>query len=163
MGKASIGALCSFSIAYAIGDTALSLFSGISLFFIGVSGYGLSLHFYLLAQRILGAARTGSVFASAPFIGSVVAFGLGDRMVTSNMLGGGFLMLIGVILHVTEQHEHEHEHEVLEHEHSHSHNDGHHIHAHESKVMGEHCHSHTHAPIKHSHPHTPDLHHIHKH
>jgi hypothetical protein len=40
---------------------------GMSLFLIGATGYCLSLRFYLLAQRALGAARTGSVFAKAPF------------------------------------------------------------------------------------------------
>ncbi|MDO9158339.1 MAG: DMT family transporter, partial [Burkholderiaceae bacterium] len=54
----------------------------VMLLLIGASGYGLSLRFYLLAQRAFGAARTGSVFAFAPFIGAVAAFALGERTVS---------------------------------------------------------------------------------
>jgi drug/metabolite transporter (DMT)-like permease len=43
------------------------------------TAYGLSLRFYLLAQRNFGAARTASVFSLAPFIGAVLAALLGDR------------------------------------------------------------------------------------
>lgn len=83
------------------------------LFLIGVTGYGLSLRFYLLAQRALGAARTGSVFATAPFIGAVIAFGLGERELSPWLLGGAALMVSGVVLHISERHEHKHEHETL--------------------------------------------------
>jgi len=163
LGKASMGAIGTLLIAFAIDDTSLTLYAGVWLFLIGASGYGLSLHFYLLAQRSLGAARTGSVFATAPFIGALVAFGLGERGVTLFMLGGGGLMLVGVVLHMLEQHDHPHEHEMLEHEHAHTHDDGHHTHSHDSEVIGAHSHRHSHDLITHSHPHTPDLHHIHKH
>jgi hypothetical protein len=133
------------------------------LFLIGASGYGLSLRFYLLAQRSFGAARTGSVFAAAPFVGAVIAFALGDRNVSLLPLGGAALMIAGVLLHITERHEHEHEHDALEHEHAHSHDDGHHDHTHTPMPAGMHSHLHTHEPVRHSHPHAPDLHHIHPH
>ena len=163
LGKAAAGASCSFLIAAASGETALSLDAGAALFLIGATGYGLSLRFYLLAQRAFGAARTGSVFATAPFIGAVVAFGLGERALTLWMLSGAALMLAGVVLHIVEQHEHQHEHEALEHEHAHTHDDGHHTHIHEPMPVGAHSHFHAHEPVTHSHAHTPDLHHVHKH
>ena len=50
-----------------------SVATAIALFAVGATGYGLSLRFYLLAQRAFGAARTGSVFAFAPFIGAALA------------------------------------------------------------------------------------------
>ncbi len=34
---------------------------------------------YLMTQRTMGASRNGSVFAFAPFIGALLAIGLGDR------------------------------------------------------------------------------------
>ena len=40
--------------------------AAVGLLVIGATGYGLSLRFYLLAQRAFGAARTGFVFAFAP-------------------------------------------------------------------------------------------------
>lgn len=163
LSKATLGSICSFLIAVATGETTLSLFAGVSLFLIGAAGYGLSLHFYLLAQRAFGAARTGSVFATAPFIGAVIAFGLGEREVSLWLLAGMVLMLIGVMLHITEQHEHEHEHEIQEHEHAHSHDDGHHTHSHTTIPARMHSHQHKHELVKHRHSHTPDLHHVHKH
>jgi drug/metabolite transporter (DMT)-like permease len=165
LGKATVGATCSFLIAAATGETALSLVTGVGLFLIGAIGYGLSLRFYLLAQRALGAARTGSVFATAPFIGAVIAFGLGERELSLWLLSGAALMLVGVVLHISERHEHKHEHETLDHEHSHVHDDEHHTHTHTHIQVpaGSHSHRHTHKPTTHSHAHTPDFHHIHKH
>jgi len=163
LGKATVGATCSFLIAATTDEMALSLSAGMGLFLIGASGYGLSLRFYLLAQRALGAARTGSVFATAPFIGAVIAFGLGERGLSPWLLVGAALMVAGVVLHISERHEHKHDHEALEHEHAHTHDDGHHTHIHGQKSVGVHSHRHTHEPITHRHSHTPDLHHVHKH
>ena len=163
LSKAAIGAACSLLLAAATEQTSLSLAAGVSLFLIGASGYGLSLRFYLLAQRTFGAARTGSVFAAAPFVGAGVAFALGERNFSLSLLGGAALMIAGVLLHISEQHEHEHEHDALEHEHAHSHDDGHHNHIHIPMSAGMHSHLHTHEPVRHSHPHAPDLHHVHPH
>lgn len=162
LGKSAVGALCSFLIAVASKQMQLPINAGVSIFLIGAMGYGLSLRFYLLAQRTFGAARTGSVFAASPFIGAVIALGLGERGCSFWLLGGAVLMFAGVALHLTETHQHEHIHEALEHEHSHNHDDGHHTHPH-NPMPKVHSHWHTHAPIKHSHPHVPDLHHIHPH
>ena len=111
LGKAAIGASCSLLIAIAVGQTVLSLAAGVYLFLIGAIGYGLSLRFYLLAQRSFGAARTGSVFAFAPFIGAVLAFALGDRSPGGLTATGGLLMLGGVVVHLAEAHRHAHTHE----------------------------------------------------
>lgn len=130
---------------------------------VGATGYGLSLRFYLLAQRAFGAARTGSVFAFAPFIGAAIAIALGDRSGTWIMAVGGLLMVLGVVLHLAESHGHEHAHERLEHEHAHRHDDGHHNHAHDPMPVGTHSHPHVHEPMAHAHPHVPDAHHRHEH
>lgn len=135
----------------------------VMLLLIGASGYGLSLRFYLLAQRAFGAARTGSVFAFAPFIGAVAAFALGERTVSPYLALGGLLMLMGVLLHLAESHAHEHGHEWLEHEHAHRHDDGHHTHSHTSMPSGPHSHWHRHDPLTHTHAHVPDIHHGHTH
>jgi drug/metabolite transporter (DMT)-like permease len=130
---------------------------------IGASGYGLSLRFYLLAQRTFGAARTGSVFAFAPFIGAVAAFGLGERDVTPYLALVGVLILAGVVLHLSASHVHEHTHEALEHEHAHRHDDWHHTHSHTPMPTGPHSHWHRHDPLTHTHAHVPDIHHGHTH
>jgi hypothetical protein len=140
-----------------------TLGAALGLMAVGATGYGLSLRFYLLAQRAFGAARTGSVFAFAPFIGAAIAMALGDRSGTWIMAVGGLLMVLGVVLHLAESHGHEHAHERLEHEHAHSHGDGHHDHAHDPMPVGTHSHAHVHEPMVHVHPHVPDAHHRHEH
>jgi len=163
MAKATLGAAATAVLAVSIGEPWPSLSAALGLLAVGATGYGLSLRFYLLAQRAFGAARTGSVFAFAPFIGAAVAFGFGDRPAGLLMLLGGVLMLAGVVLHLAESHGHEHTHEVLEHEHAHRHDDGHHSHLHDVMPKGSHSHKHTHEPMTHAHPHAPDVHHQHVH
>jgi len=163
LAKCALGAGCSLLIGVASGQTEVSLSAAGGLLLIGAIGYGLSLHFYLRAQRAFGAARTGSVFAAAPFIGAAVALALGDRAFSVAMGLAALLMLAGVILHLAERHEHEHVHEAGEHEHAHTHDDGHHLHTHEPMPVGPHSHVHRHAATAHRHPHVPDLHHLHHH
>jgi len=163
MAKATLGAAATAVLAVSIGEPWPSLSAALGLLAVGATGYGLSLRFYLLAQRAFGAARTGSVFAFAPFIGAAVAFGFGERSAGWLMLLGGVFMLLGVVLHLAESHGHKHTHEVLEHEHAHRHDDGHHSHVHEVMPTVSHSHRHTHEPMTHAHPHTPDVHHQHVH
>ena len=163
MAKAALGTTATIVLALALGEPLPSLVAALALFAIGASGYGLSLRFYLLAQRAFGAARTGSVFAFAPFIGAVVAVALGDRSASGMLALGSALMLAGVVLHLAESHGHEHTHETLEHEHAHRHDDGHHGHGHDPMPVGEHSHRHRHQPLRHAHEHVPDAHHAHHH
>lgn len=161
--KASLGAPAALLLALAWSEPVPRLAQVAALLAIGATGYGLSLRLYLLAQRAFGAARTGSVFAFAPFIGAAVAIALGEQGVSWGMAAGGLLMLAGVGVHLYERHEHEHLHGTLEHEHAHRHDDGHHDHAHDEAPEGEHSHLHGHKPRRHSHPHVPDAHHTHRH
>lgn len=161
--KAAIGALATTVLAIAFSEPVPDLRAAAGLLGIGAAGYGLSLRFYLLAQRAFGAARTGSVFAFAPFVGAVLAFALGERSGSSWMLGGAVLMIAGLTLHLAETHGHEHRHEAMEHEHAHTHDDGHHDHVHEPMPVGTHNHPHRHEPIRHEHMHVPDTHHVHRH
>ena len=131
---------------------------------LGFAGYGLSLVLFVLALRQLGAARTAAYFAAAPFIGAALAVPLLAEPVTSALVLGGLLMVIGVWLHLAERHEHLHVHEPVAHAHRHVH-DAHHQHVHDgSEPPGEpHSHWHEHEPLEHSHPHYPDSHHRHRH
>ncbi|WP_432730644.1 DMT family transporter [Variovorax sp. W6] len=163
LGKAAIGAAATAVLAVVLGEPVPSTAAALILLAVGASGYGLSLRFYLLAQRAFGAARTGSVFAFAPFIGAAFAIALGDRSGTWIMAIGGMLMMLGVALHLIESHAHEHVHERLEHEHAHRHDDGHHDHTHSVLPEGSHSHAHVHEPMRHAHAHVPDAHHRHAH
>jgi len=163
LGKSLLGVGATVLLAVVAGEPRPEWSAALALLAIGASGYGLSLRLYLLAQRAFGAARTGSVFAFAPFIGALVAIALGDRSLSWGMATGGLLMLAGVALHLAESHGHAHDHEWLDHEHAHRHDDGHHDHVHEPMPVDEHSHPHQHAPLRHTHPHVPDVHHAHPH
>ncbi|MGJ7498574.1 EamA family transporter [Variovorax sp. RT4R15] len=163
LGKAVLGVVATTTLALLAREPLPTTGAAAALFLVGGTGYGLSLRFYLLAQRAFGAARTGSVFAFAPFIGAAVAFGLGDRSGTWAMLAGGLLMMAGVALHLFESHGHTHEHESLSHEHAHRHDDGHHNHVHDVMPTQPHSHPHVHDPLHHAHAHVPDAHHRHVH
>ena len=163
LGKSLLGAGATALLAIATGEPLPGWTAALALLAIGASGYGLSLRLYLLAQRAFGAARTGSVFAFAPFIGALVAIALGDRALSGGMAAGGLLMLAGVALHLVESHGHAHDHEPLDHEHAHRHDDGHHDHVHDPMPVGEHSHAHHHTPLRHVHAHVPDAHHAHRH
>ena len=167
--KAALGVACTTSLAAWLHEPLPSAAQALGLLTVGATGYGLSLRFYLLAQRSFGAARTGSVFAFAPFMGALGAFAMGERSSSALMLGAGALMLLGVGLHLMESHAHAHTHDVLEHEHAHSHGkgegDGHHDHEHMHGVTftGTHSHWHRHERLTHAHAHVPDAHHVHTH
>lgn len=132
--------------------------------FVGFIGYGVSLVFFVLALRHVGAARTGAYFSIAPFVGAFVATLAFHDPITAQLVLAGLLMSIGIYLHVAERHEHAHTHEPMEHEHGHVHDD-HHQHEHEpgEDSVEPHTHRHRHARLVHSHPHFPDLHHAHDH
>jgi drug/metabolite transporter (DMT)-like permease len=163
LAKAALGASVTSVLALFWGEPLPPLPAALGLLAVGATGYGLSLRCYLLAQRSFGAARTGSVFAFAPFIGALGAFALGERSASGWLLTGGALMVAGVLMHLAEDHSHEHAHPALDHEHAHTHADGHHDHAHEVMPEGSHSHAHHHSPLRHSHPHAPDAHHQHRH
>jgi drug/metabolite transporter (DMT)-like permease len=163
MFKGALGAGATTLLAFAFGEPVPALWPALALFAVGATGYGLSLRFYLLAQRAFGAARTGSVFAFAPFVGAALACALGERGGSVWMLAGAALMAAGIVLHLAERHAHGHEHEPLQHEHAHTHDDGHHVHRHPLIPTRPHSHLHRHEPQRHSHAHVPDEHHVHRH
>ena len=41
---------------------------------LGFVAYGLSIYYYIYAQRDLGAAKTSAYYAIAPFIGAILSF-----------------------------------------------------------------------------------------
>ena len=167
LAKAVLGSAATGALAWTFGEPLPGATAVLALLAVGATGYGLSLRLYLLAQRAFGAARTGSVFAFAPFIGAAAAFAMGERDASWVLLLGGGLMVAGVLLHLAEAHGHPHTHEALDHEHAHRHDDGHHDHDHDHNhtptLAGPHSHPHVHTPRTHSHPHVPDAHHQHGH
>jgi drug/metabolite transporter (DMT)-like permease len=131
---------------------------------VGFFSYGVSLVLYILGLRHVGAARTAAYFSAAPFIGAIASVVFLSEPITAPFVVAASLMVLGLWLHLTEEHDHEHTHSPLEHDHLHVH-DEHHRHEHgPDDPPGEpHSHFHQHERITHTHPHMPDLHHVHSH
>jgi len=161
--KGGLGAVASTALACAFRDAWPRWAAALALLACGAVGFGASLRLYLRAQRAIGAARTGSIFACAPFVGAAIAWAMGERPGGAVTFAAGALCATGVALHLTERHEHEHRHDAIEHEHAHRHDEGHHGHSHDSYPEGTHSHPHRHEAVTHAHPHGLDPHHRHRH
>ncbi|MGH9139499.1 MAG: DMT family transporter [Acidimicrobiales bacterium] len=130
---------------------------------IGAFGYGASITLWVAGARELGAARGQLVFATAPFVGAVVAWTLLADDVTARAVAALAIAAAGVAMVLRTAHAHEHRHAAVVHDHEHVHDDGHHTHVHADGFTGRHQHPHEHAALVHAHPHLPDLHHRHAH
>ncbi len=160
--KGLVAGTVNILLAFAQGQTAVSLQTLGLAAILGFFSIGLSLVLFMLALRHLGTARTGAYFSMAPFIGALIAVVLLRERLSFSLAISAGLMGLGLWLHLSERHEHRHVHEALEHEHIHVH-DEHHRHEHAETVIEPHSHWHRHEPIGHSHPHYPDIHHRHPH
>jgi len=162
-GKGGLGAVITGGAAWIAGEPGFGAAPAIGLVACGATGFGLSLRLYVLAQRNIGAARTGAIFAVAPFVGAALAWVMGDRAAGAWTAAAAALFALGAYLIVTERHAHAHVHPAVEHDHPHRHDDGHHDHVHAPPFFGEHSHPHHHDAFEHDHEHGPDIHHEHAH
>ena len=81
-----------------LGQRVTELWAVLATLLLGIVAYGLSIFFYVRAQRTLGAARTGAYYAVAPFIGSFLSLLFFREiphplffLALALMLGGAFL------------------------------------------------------------------------
>jgi drug/metabolite transporter (DMT)-like permease len=65
---------------------------------LGFVAYGLSIYFYVYAQRILGAARTSAYYAVAPFIGVFLSLLIFREIPGILFVAALVLMIIGAWL-----------------------------------------------------------------
>ena len=65
---------------------------------VGFVAYGLSIFFYVYAQRLLGAARTSAYYAVAPFIGTLLSLVIFRDVPPVTYFIALVLMLIGAWL-----------------------------------------------------------------
>lgn len=161
--KGLTAGVVNLALATTVGFDWPGLGSIVGAMAVGFLAYGVSLTLFVIALRNLGTARTGAYFSVAPFFGALMALLMGESL-TLPLLACAILMLIGLWLHLTENHDHLHQHVEDEHNHEHQH-DAHHQHPHEDPMKPgvPHRHRHRHLPIEHSHAHFPDVHHQHRH
>lgn len=96
--KGIFSGLGSVIIGLCTGERVTVLWSVVAVLAVGFVAYGLSIFFYVYAQRLLGAARTSAYYAISPFIGtslSLLIFGTLPK--TSYFIAVG-LMAIGAWL-----------------------------------------------------------------
>ncbi len=130
---------------------------------LGSLSYGASIVLFIHAMRSLGAARTSTLFSSAPLAGMLLSFLLFRELPGWLFFVAFPLMLAGTLFLLNEKHEHDHIHKLTTHEHAHVHDDEHHNHNHEGENAQKHSHIHEHGELDHEHHHMPDLHHRHVH
>lgn len=149
--KGIFSGLGSLIVALVAGENIPGLHWIGSVLLLGFVAYGLSINFYIKAQKDLGAAKTSAYYSIAPFLG--VAFGvlLLQEQPGLQFYIGLAIMIAATVLMVKDtislQHTHEHTH-VHIHEHSH----GDLIHTHEH--VHTHSHTHTHGENEAIHSHT---------
>ncbi len=80
------------------------LYGGLTLL-LGFVSYGLSIYFYVYAQRFLGAAKTSAFYAVSPFIGVVFSFLIFNDIPGLTFYPALVLMIIGSYLATTENRE----------------------------------------------------------
>ena len=89
-GSLAIGLLC--------GERILHLWTIPVVLLLGFVAYGLSIYFYVYAQRVLGAARTSAYYAVAPFIGVFLSLLIFRELPGILFAAALLLMIIGAWL-----------------------------------------------------------------
>lgn len=159
--KGTFSGLGSLIVALMIGESLPSVLWAMCVLLLGFVAYGLSIYFYVMAQKDLGAAKTSAYYSIAPFLG--VAFGmlfLAERpavqfyIALAVMVVSTYFMIKDTVeLQHTHEHTHTHTHEhrhgdtIHSHEHTHTHT---HIHVH-GEDTGNHEHNHKAMPHEHLH------------
>lgn len=85
----------SLIIAWTVGERLSSLPYSFAALLLGFIAYGLSIFFYVHAQRELGAAKTSAYYAIAPFIGVFLSLIIFRELPTLNFLAALGIMILG--------------------------------------------------------------------
>lgn len=94
--------LGSLLIACAAGEPFPTLRYVPLILLLGFVSYGLSILFYVYAQRNLGAAKTSAYYAVAPFIGVALSWGIFRETPSFTFLAALAIMIIGVYFTTTD-------------------------------------------------------------
>jgi drug/metabolite transporter (DMT)-like permease len=154
----------SLVLALALGRPFPSFGHAVAALALGAFSYGASIALFVRSLRRLGAARTGALFGTSPFLAAAVSLLVFREPPDVTLYAALPLMIVATWLLAREQHDHVHSHQTMTHAHRHVH-DEHHDHSHSAAEAGEgaHTHEHQHASLAHAHPHQPDAHHRHRH
>lgn len=160
--KGFFSGLGSLAVAFIIGERLPEIKWILAAMLLGFAAYGLSINFYIMAQKELGAAKTSAYYAVSPFLGTAFSLILlGERPSLQFYIALAIMILSTVIMvkdTISLQHTHEHAHT---HTHTHSHGDL--VHCHEHTHIHSHTHVHEGSPDAHTHVHgdLPEHNHLH--
>ena len=96
--KGIFSGIGSLIIGLYMGERTSSLWSIFAVLWIGFIAYGLSIYFYVYAQRLLGAARTSAYYAVAPFIATILSLIILREIPDITYYFALVLMIIGALL-----------------------------------------------------------------
>ncbi len=96
--KGVFSGLGSVIIGLCIGERITEIWSVFAVLLVGFVAYGLSIFFYVYAQRMLGAARTSAYYAVAPFIGTLLSLIIFKSLPHYTYFIALGLMIIGAFL-----------------------------------------------------------------
>lgn len=161
--KGIFSGLGSLIVALAVGEPIPGSIWMLAVLVLGFVAYGLSINFYIKAQKDLGAAKTSAYYAVAPFLGVIFGVLLLRERPGIQFYVGLVIMIAATVLMVKDtislQHTHEHSHV-----HTHAHRHGDVVHSHEHEHI--HSHTHIHGEDENTHGHThetlPDHRHPHR-
>lgn len=88
----------SLLISVILKQTSADVVSIIAALILGFVSYGLSIYFYVSAQRELGAARTSAYYAISPFLGAAVSFLIFFELPTLSFLIALLIMVLGTYI-----------------------------------------------------------------
>lgn len=94
--------LGSLVLAFFFGENALPLVYGICTLLLGFVAYGLSIFFYIYAQRYLGAAKTSAYYALAPFMATALSLVIFREKPSISFLIALLIMAVGTYFASTE-------------------------------------------------------------
>ena len=95
--------LGSLIIGLVLGEKISAVWSVFAVLGVGFVAYGLSIFFYVYAQRSLGAARTSAYYAIAPFIGALLSLIIFAEIPKYTFIIALVLMAIGAYLSASDE------------------------------------------------------------
>ena len=123
--KGTFSGLGSLIVALVLGENFPALKWLICVLVLGFVAYGLSIHFYIMAQKDLGAAKTSAYYSIAPFLGVAFSMLLLQERPGLQFYAALLIMIVSTYFMVKDtielQHTHEHRHGDVVHTHLHTH------------------------------------------
>ena len=133
--KGTFSGLGSLIVALLLGESIPAVKWLFCVLILGFVAYGLSINFYIMAQKDLGAAKTSAYYSVAPFLGVAFSMILLKERPSLQFFVALIIMIFSTILMVKDtielQHTPEHRHGDLVHTHLHTHSGDSEEHEHE--------------------------------